>query len=82
MAFETEYFLVDSTMAADRYVTLQDGTPASPSNVALDIIGGSAQHLNGDFTVSGATIRWDYTASPLYNLIIDGDKLRIIYDRS
>ena len=59
-----------------------DGTPASSYNVALDLIGGTAQSLNGDFGVDGTRIVWDSTAYGLNGELATNDIVRVIYDRS
>ena len=89
MAFEVQYFTLDSTDATNMYVSL-DGVPVSGRNVALDIISGTAQMLEltsgvpaNDFGVDGTRIRWDSTVYNLYDsTLIPGDELRVIYDRS
>jgi len=88
MAFEVQYFTLDSTDATNMYVSL-DGLPVSERNVALDIISGTAQMLEytsgtptNDFGVDGSRIRWDSTDYNLYDsTLIPGDQLRVIYDR-
>lgn len=82
MSFEVEYFTLDMTDATNRYLELQSGIPASATNVAMDLIGGTAQALNGDFIVDGTKISWDFTSSPLYGVMAYGDKARVIYDKS
>jgi hypothetical protein len=73
MSFEVDYpavYLSDSTYKANlSYV------PTSP--VSVDIIGGPAQALTADFTVSDSTIVWKST-----NTIGLTDTIRAIYDRS
>jgi hypothetical protein len=79
--FDVQYYTLSSTDATNRYLNL-DGTPSSYSNVAMDLIGGTAQGLVTDFTVSGITVRWDYSSSLLYNQLSTGDNIRIIFDRT
>jgi hypothetical protein len=81
MSFDVNYFTLQPVDATNRFVTL-DGTPVSSNNVALDIIGGTAQALPSDFTVSGATVRWDFTSSNLNGLLAAQDQLRVIFDKS
>ena len=82
MAFEVQYFTLDSTDATNMYVSLA-GLPVSATNVALDLISGTAQALTNDFGVDGTRIRWDSTVYNLYDsTLIPGDELRVIYDRS
>lgn len=81
MAFEVEYFTLDSTASANKYVELS-GTPAVADNVAMDLIGGSAQALTSDFGVDGTKVVWDDISYGLYSLLATDDKIRIIYDRS
>ena len=82
--FEVEYFTLGTggTDASNKYVPLA-GTPLSASNVAMDTIGGTAQSLNGDFAVDGTKIRWDgYGLDGTYGQLLNGDNIRVIYDRS
>lgn len=81
MSFEVEYFTLSPTDATNGYLSLS-GVPASSTNVAMDLIGGTAQALNGDFEVDGTQIRWDNTSFNLYGQMASEDKVRIIYDRS
>lgn len=80
MAFEVEYFTLTTTDATNEYVSL-NGTPVVSSNVALDIISGTAQALFADFSVDGTKVVWDGTHS-LDSTLATGDQLRVIYDRS
>lgn len=81
--FEVDYFTVDATDVINHFVVLS-GAPISTSNVALDIVGGTAQYLstNGDFEVVDSTVTWDNTNFALYSQIDVGDRLRVIFDRS
>lgn len=81
MSFEVEYFTLDTTDSSNKYVDLT-GTPLDSNNVALDLIGGTAQALNGDFAVDTTRVKWDSTSYGLYSLLAANDKLRVIYDRS
>jgi hypothetical protein len=83
--FNVFYHELTLTDASNRNMSL-DGTPVSAVNVALDLIGGTAQALNGDFQVDGTSnpplIKWDSTSDNLYNQMAYQDKVRVIYDRS
>jgi hypothetical protein len=79
--FEVEYFTLNATDSTNKYVALA-GQPVSAGNVALDLIGGTAQAITGDFGVDGTKVKWDSTVYNLYPFIATGDKLRVIYDRS
>lgn len=82
--FEVEYFTLSGTDATNAYVGL-GGTPISSTNVALDIISGTAQALadgSGDFGVDGTRVIWDTTSYALNGQLASGDKLRVIYDKS
>lgn len=63
-----------------------DGTPVNTTNVAMDLVGGTAQSLNNDFGVmldaTGAKIVWDSSAYRLYSELSVRDIVRVIYDRS
>jgi hypothetical protein len=79
--FEVEYFTLSSSDSANRFITLA-GVPVSPNNVAMDLIGGTAQALIGDFGVDSTKVKWDSTDYRLFNEIMAGDRVRVIYDRS
>lgn len=81
MSFEVEYHQLSPTDASNKYLDLTS-VPVSAQNVALDLISGTAQALNGDFAVDGTRIKWDSTTYGLYDDLAAGDKLRVIYDRS
>ena len=79
MAFKVEYFTLsplDTT--TNKYVSLSN-TPMD-STVALDVIGGTAQALPGDFDVDGTKVEWGTLG--LDGFLNDGDELRVLYDRS
>ena len=83
MSFEVDYFTLGSTDATFKRVVLS-GTVVSPTNVAMDLIGGTAQALYGDFTCTdGSVVRWSglgLDSTPAVMTI--GEKVRVIYDRS
>lgn len=85
MSFEVEYFTLESVDATNEYVSLS-GTPIISTNVALDIISGTAQLLTdgtvGDFGMDGTKVIWDSTSYTLNGQLVIGDKLRVIYDKS
>ena len=81
MAFLVEYFTLTGTDATNEYIPL-GGTPVVSDNVALDLVGGTAQALTGDFGIDGTRVVWDSTSYNLNGLLATGDKLRAIYDRS
>jgi len=81
MSFEVEYFTLTPSDATNEYVPL-GGTPVVSTNVALDVISGTAQALTGDFGVDGTNIVWDSTSYNLNGQLGTGDKLRVIYDKS
>lgn len=72
----TEYRTLSAGEITAKQLTLT-GTPSSPSNVLVDVIGGTSQEYNVDFTVSGSIVGWNGT--PLDGLLSAGDKLRIHY---
>jgi hypothetical protein len=77
--FDVEYKTLGLGDVTNGYFSLL-GTPIDNTNVALDIIGGTAQYLSnsGDFVVNGTKVIWDGT-----NLVLDiNDRVRVIYDRS
>lgn len=81
MSFEVEYFTLLPVDATNEYVLLA-GTPVDPDNVALDLIGGTAQALSGDFGADSTSVKWDNPAYNLNGILATGDKLRVIYDKS
>jgi hypothetical protein len=81
MAFAVDYTTVSTADAINRFISLT-GTPISATNVAMDMIGGTAQALTGDFGVDGTRIKWDSPSYGLYNQVASGDNIRVIYDRS
>lgn len=83
MSFEVEYFILSSSDATSKSVQLTTGVPSDSSDVALDLVGGSAQAIGTDFVVvDSTTVSWDYTNSSLYYLTVTGDQMRVIYDKS
>lgn len=52
-------------------------TPADPGGVLVDIIGGTSQEFNVDYTVVANEVRWNGYA--LDGLLTTGDKLRVHY---
>ena len=81
MSFEVDYFTLDAADSSNKFLAL-NGTPISATNVAMDLIGGTAQALTGDFAVDGTRVKWDSPSYGLYNQLAMGDKVRVIYDRS
>lgn len=79
--FEVEYFTLTLVDATNKYIILA-GTPVVSDNVAIDLIGGTAQALTGDFGVDSTQVKWDNTSYNLYSQMESGDKLRVIYDKS
>lgn len=71
-----EYFTLTLTDATNKYVTLAF-TPSSAATVMLDVIGGTAQEFNVDFTVVSDQLRWNGYA--LDGILATGDKLRVWY---
>lgn len=81
MSFEVDYFTLSPADATNEYVVL-NGIPVDSSNVAMDIIGGTAQALIGDFGVTDSTVHWDNTSYGLNGMLDSSDNIRIIYDKS
>ena len=50
MAFAVEYHVVSAPDSSNHYISL-NGSPISVNNVAMDLIGGTAQAANDDFAV-------------------------------
>ena len=81
MTFEVDYFTLDATDSSNQYLELS-GTPTVSDNVAMDLVGGTAQAINGDFGVDGTKVLWDNTSYNLNGQMATGDKVRVIFDRS
>lgn len=74
---KTEYVTISGPQALAKAITLSH-TPQAPTEVHLDVIGGTAQFYGDDFTVSGATLSW--SGLDLDGVLAAGDKLRISYN--
>ena len=72
----SEYFILDSTMINEAYLTLSEH-PDRPENVALNIVHGTPQDYGTDFYVSGKNLIWDGLA--LESFLEVGDELRVTY---
>jgi hypothetical protein len=72
-----EYYTLTAPQAAAEQITL-GGTPDTASKVILDVIGGTSQEFGVDYTVSGDVLSW--SGLGLDGVLVDGDKLRVIYD--
>jgi hypothetical protein len=83
MSFEVFYKTLSSADATNKFISL-DGTSVGTNNVALDLIGGTAQAITNDFAVGpdGTSIRWDSPSYNLYGQMATGDQVRVIFDRS
>jgi hypothetical protein len=74
-----EYKTLNDDEIANRSITLEHA-PASEIDVTLDLVGGGAQVLGDDFTVTGDVISWD--GLPLQDILSIGDKLRVSYSKA
>ena len=79
---QVEYFSGDFSIV--KSINLAH-TPTASTNVAMDLVGGTAQAwgtLANDFgVVDGTTVTWDDPSYNLYYTPIDSsDTIRIIYD--
>jgi len=72
----TEFRTISGAEAAAKKVILAY-TPADPGGVLVDVIGGSAQEFNVDYTVVADEFRWNGYA--LDGVLSSGDKLRFFY---
>lgn len=72
----TEYITITATNVTDQEIELLKG-PSNPSDVVLDIIGGSSQINGDDFYVQGNFIKYD--SRPLETILEVGDAVRVIY---
>lgn len=67
-------FTLTGTDITNGFVTLT-GTPVTPANTILEVIGGVVQDYGIDFTVSGNQLSW--TGLGLDGVLTSGDKLII-----
>lgn len=74
--WNVEYHTLSSGDATAKNVTL-GSSPASPTKVLLDIIGGTPQEYSVDFSVSGSTLTW--SGLGLDGFLAAGDKLRVVF---
>ena len=72
----TEYRHLTSGEILAKQLTLAT-TPATPQNLLLDVIGGTAQEFNVDFAVAGSILSWN--GYGLDGVLSAGDVLRIQY---
>jgi hypothetical protein len=72
----TEFRTLTGTESSNKKIVL-GSTPATPGYVLVDVIGGTAQEFNVDYTVVGNEVRW--TGYALDGLLATGDKLRVHY---
>lgn len=73
---KTEFRTITALEAVNKKLTLVS-TPASPGDVLVDIIGGTAQEFNVDYTVVADELRWNGYA--LDGILAQLDKVRIHY---
>lgn len=85
MAFEVDYFTLSALDATRKYVILT-GVPSTPTDVAMDLIGGTAQYTSStaiplrDFIVDSTKLTWG--GYGLDGTMSIGDQVRVIYDRT
>jgi hypothetical protein len=73
---KVEHRTISAGEATAKSLTLVQ-TPAAPTEVMLDVIGGSSAFNSTDFVVSGATLSWGTLG--LDGVLAAGDKVRITY---
>ena len=74
--FQVDYITLTSAMIANNQLTLAN-VPADPTKVALDVVQGSSQVYNVDYSVSSNVISW--SGLGLQTQVTTGDILRFIY---
>jgi hypothetical protein len=74
--FKVEYRTITSGEDSAKQLTLAQ-TPAAPTEVMLDMIGGTAAFYSNDFTVTGTTLTWNGLG--LDGILSTSDKIRITY---
>jgi hypothetical protein len=74
--FKVEHRTLTAAEVAAKQLQL-DETPVSPSEILVDIQGGSSAFYGDDFIVSGDLVQWNGLG--LDGLLAAGDKLRIGY---
>lgn len=84
MAFQVETHDITGNLTGE--ITLAYA-PVSPTEVAVDPIGGPAQVYGEDFTVSGETLTWNIVGSDILQVVTEGVSIgynttvRIMYER-
>jgi hypothetical protein len=73
---KTEFRTITASEEASKSITLA-GTPSTPSEVILFVVGGTVQFFNDDYTVIGNTLSWN--GRGLDGLLSAGDKIVIKY---
>jgi hypothetical protein len=73
---KTEFRTITAGEASAKTVVLV-GTPATPSEILLDVIGGGSGFFNSDYTVVGNELRWN--GYGLDGILTTGDKIRVHY---
>lgn len=73
---KTEFRTLTAGEASAKTVVLV-GTPVTPSEILVDVIGGGAGFFNSDYTVVGNEIRWN--GYGLDGILTTGDKIRVHY---
>lgn len=76
----SQQFTLSGTDITNKYVTLTVG-PLSNSQVVLNIVGGTTQHYEDDYTIvfSNPDYRLSWDGKTLDGLLSDTDVLRVIY---
>lgn len=74
--WQTEFRTISPTESSTKIIVLAF-TPATPGQVMVDIIGGTAQEFNVDYTIVANEFRWN--GYVLDGLLAQGDRLRIGY---
>ena len=81
MSFESFYYTIQPADVISKSFLL-DGTFIGANNVALDIIGGTAQMIYADFTTAGSNTMISWTGTTLDGTMAANDQVRVIFDRS
>lgn len=76
-SYSVDKFTLNSTDIGNGFVTLS-GTPTTPSDTILDVIGGIEQDYSVDFTVTGNLLIWNGLG--LDGVLVVGDKLTVQFD--
>lgn len=75
--YNVDKFTLSGTDITNKYVTLS-GSPTTPSDTILNIVGGVVQNYSTDFTITGSQLGWNGLA--LDGMLTAGDILLVQFN--